>query len=112
VESFEDLLGLLYCTSCIADCEVEIIRRECAAKKTWILVAFGFLPEAKSKPIPEHKLQILTDYFNQRRDTTRSTMKIIWFDKIKSLSLCRGEFIHDVGMLSLEPPSEERKPLF
>jgi hypothetical protein len=75
------------------------------------LVAFGFLPEAKTKPIPERKLQVLTDYFNQRRDTSRSTIKIVWFDQIKSLSLCRGEFIHDVGMLSLEAP-EERKPLF
>jgi hypothetical protein len=104
LESFEDLLGL-------PDCKVEIIRQECAARKTWLLVAFGFLPEANTRPIPERKLQILTDHFNQRRDTSRSTIKIVWFDQIKSLSLCRGEFIHDVGMLSLEAP-EERKPLF
>ena len=111
VESYEDLLGLLYCTGCLPDCKVEILRKECAARKTWILVAFGFLPEANTKPIPERKLQVLTDYFNQRRDTSRSTIKIVWFDQIKSLSLCRGEFIHDVGMLSLEAP-EARKPLF
>ncbi len=111
VEKFDDLLGLLFCTSCIADCEVEIIRRECAKDRIFILVAFGFLPEAESQPIPERKLQILSDYFNQQRDTSRSRIKIIWFDKIKSLPLCRGEFIHDVGMFSLEAP-EERKPLF
>jgi hypothetical protein len=111
VERFDDLLGLLYCTGCLPDCEVEIVRKECATKKTWLLVAFGFLPEANTRPMPEQKLQILTEHFNQRRDTSRSTIRIVWFDKIKNLSLCRGEFIHDVGLLSLEAP-EERKPLF
>jgi hypothetical protein len=116
VENAQTFRFDLQCTVCnevesYEDCEVEILRKECAARKTWILVAFGFLPEAETKPIPERKLQVLTDYFNQRRDTSRSTIKIVWFDKIKNLSLCRGEFIHDIGMLSLEAP-EERKPLF
>lgn len=111
IESFSELLGLLYCTGCLPDCQVEIIRKECEVKRTWVLVAFGFLPEAKTKPIPAYKLQILSDHFNQRRDTSRSSVKIVWFDLIKSLPLCRGEFIHDVGLLSLEEP-EERKPLF
>ncbi len=107
---YHDLMGLLYCTSCMEDCEVEKIQKECAARKTWILVAFGFLPAKKDKPFPPHKLEILTDYFNQRRDTTRSRMKIVSHDLIEKFSLCKGEFIHDRGMLSLEVP-EERKPL-
>jgi hypothetical protein len=111
LEKFEELLGLLYCTGCLPDCKVEIMRKEREAKRTWILVAFGALPEAKTKPMSAEKLQILTDYFNQRRDTSRSRVEIIPFNLIKDLSLCRGEFIHDVGMLSLQPP-EERKPLF
>jgi len=110
-ESFEDLLGLLYCTGCMADCKVEIIRKECQENGVFLLVAFGYLPEAGERPVPHDKLQILTDYFNARRNTARSTIRIVWFDLIESLAQCRGEFIHDVGMFSLEPP-EERKQLF
>jgi len=109
LERFQDLMGLLYCTSCLPDCEVEVIRKKCEAEKTWILVAFGFLPQALTNPISERKLDILTDYFNQRRDTARSKIKIVSFNLISDLSRCRGEFIHDVGMLSQEP--EERKHL-
>ncbi|UCG61336.1 MAG: hypothetical protein JSV52_13605 [Candidatus Zixiibacteriota bacterium] len=109
-ETFEDLMGLLYCTSCQADCEVEILRKTSETEKIFVLVAFGFLPQAKTKPIPQRKLDILTDYFNQRRDTSRSKIKIVSFNMIGDyLSRCRGEFIHDVGMLSQEP--EERKRL-
>ena len=103
-------MGLLYCTGCLPDCKVEVLRKEYAAKKTFLLVAFGHVPEAQNNPIPQRKLDILTEHFNQRRDTSRSTVKIVPFNLIDKLSVCRGEFIHDVGMLSLEPP-EERKPL-
>ena len=109
LETFQDLMGLLYCTSCLPDCEVEVLRKKYEAEKTWILVAFGFLPQALTNPIAERKLDILTDYFNQRRDTSRSKIKIISFNLISDISRCRGEFIHDVGMLSQEP--EERKHL-
>jgi hypothetical protein len=111
LEKFQDLMGLLFCTGCLPDCEVEIQRKKYEAERTWVLVAFGFLPKAKNEPIPPLRLKILEDYFNQRRDTSRSRIAILPFNLIKDLSLCKGDFIHDVGMLSLEPP-EERKPLF
>lgn len=111
LEKFDDLMGLLHCTGCLPDCEVEILRKKYERERTWILVAFGFLPLDKTKPYPSYKLDILTDYFNQRRDTSRSRIKIVSFDLIKDLSLCKGDFIHDIHMLSLEPP-KERKPLF
>ena len=111
METFEELMGLLYCTGCLPECEVEIIKNKYLAERTFVLVAFGFLPQARTRPIAQSKLDILTDYFNQRRDTSRSKIKIISFNLIEDLSRCRGEFIHDVGMLSEEPP-EERKPLF
>jgi len=111
LEKFDDLMGLMHCSGCMPDCQVDILRRKYEAERTWILVAFGFLPQAKTEPIPAYKLDILTDFFNQRRDTSRSKMKIVSFDLIEDLPRCEGDFIHDVGMLSQEPP-EERKPLF
>lgn len=105
-EDFHSLLGLLYCTSCLENCAVERLRKEYEKQRTSILVAFGYLPEARVNPIPTTKLDILTNYFNQRRDTRRSTIKILPFNLIDTISMCKGEFIHDVGMLSLEEPGE------
>lgn len=110
-ERFDDLMGFMYCPGCPADCQVDVIQKESEREKTWILVAFGFMYKDKRHALPQHKLNVLSDYFNQRRDTSRSRIKIISFDLIKDLSICRGDFIHDVGMLSLEP-LKERKQLF
>ena len=110
-ESFQDLLGLMYCTSCLPDCAVEKIRKRAEKKRTWILVAFSNLPDGLRTPISKKRLEILSEYFNQRRDTSRSTISFVSVDRIKKVALCRGEFIHDVGMLSPEP-LVERKSLF
>jgi len=112
LETYNDLIGLFYCTSCMPNCQVEKLQQQYAPHKTWIMVAFGILPNAKKNPIPQAKLDILSDYFNQRRDTTRSTIKIVSFELIADLTRCKGGFIHDVGLLTKEGPSEERKPLF
>lgn len=111
VETYTDMMGLLYCTECIADCEIDIMQKKLAAEKTWLIIAFGHLPQAIEEPMPDIKLDILTDYFNQRRDTKRSRIKIVPFNLIKSIPQCKGEFIHDVDMLSTEPPGD-RRPIF
>lgn len=108
VEGFSELMGLLFCTGCLAACPVDVLRREHEAARNLVLVAFGFLPAAA--PFPPHKLRILEDHFNQRRDTSRSRVKLLPFDRIEDFSQCRGEFIHDVGMLSREPPPPRRSP--
>lgn len=111
LESFDSLMGLMFCTGCLPDCDIEILQKKYQGERTMILVAFGFFPKAKKNPIPPYKLELLSDYFNQNRDTSRSKIKILSFDLIKDLSLCRGDFLHDVGMLSQEPPGE-RQPVF
>jgi hypothetical protein len=110
-ENYSDLMGLLHCTDCLADCAVEVLQRQYAPLKTWLTVAFGFAGKEKAKPFPPGKLEILTDYFNQRRETSRSKIKVVSSDLIGDLSRCKGDFIHDVGMLSLEPPPD-RKSVF
>ena len=87
-----------------------------APKEYFAHIASGvilfFFPQAMEHPIPEAKLNILTDFFNQQRDLSRSKIKVLPFNLIKDLSRCQGEFLHDVAMLSQEPPPKERKPLF
>lgn len=108
VEQFKDVMGFLYCTGCMHDCKIEILQKEYEPKKQWILVAFGYLPKDKNNMISEDRLLVIEEYFNQRRDTSRSTMKILSSDLIENFSQCKGYFIHDVGMLSLEPPGERK----
>lgn len=110
LESFADLIGLLFCTGCLDECEVEILQRKYEAEHTHLLVGFGYLPLEEKTPGLASKLDILSDYFNQRRDTSRSRIKIVPFELIKDFSRCRGDFIYDVGLLSLEPPGERRPP--
>ncbi len=110
VEGFSDLMGLLYCTECMPECEVMRQQQQAVGQRTMLLVAFGYLPEAKAKPFAAGRLEKLTEYFNQRRDVKRSRVRIVPFHLIPSIAKCRGEFIHDVKMLS--PEAEvERKPL-
>jgi len=105
---FDDLMGLMYCTSCPPDCEFAALAKQHAASRTMILVAFGFDPEV---PLPTEKLEILTDYFNQRRKRSRPGILIVPSTVLGDVARCRGDFIHDVGMLSPEP-IQERKPIF
>ncbi|MBI9043662.1 MAG: hypothetical protein JEZ06_04205 [Anaerolineaceae bacterium] len=112
VEKFDDLMGFMYCTGCLASCDIDILRRKYEEERTWIMVAFGYFPESKTNPLPQYKLDILSNYFNQRRDTTRSRIKILAFNLIEDLSRCKGEFMHDVGMLTPDVPPQDRKTLF
>ena len=111
VEKFDDLMGLMYCTDCMSDCELHTLCAKYQAEHTMIIIAFGFLPEAISNSIPQYKLDILTNYFNQKRDTSRSRIIVLPFNLIKNLQRCKGDFLHDVDMLSQELP-KERKPVF
>jgi len=112
VERFDELMGLLHCTGCLPECEVDVLRRRYEAEGKWIIVAFGFLPDANTpaRTIADEKLAILSDYFNQRRRPGRAPIAVVPFTMIPDISLCRGDFLHDVGMLSQEPPGE-RQPL-
>jgi hypothetical protein len=110
VVDYTELMGLLHCVGCLSECEVEILQKKLENDRTWLVVAFGHLPPASAEPISSEKIDILTDYFNQRRDTSRSRIKVVPFSLIKDFTVCKGEFIHDVGMLSQEPPAD-RKPL-
>ena len=82
------------------------------SERTHLVLACGFLKESQLRPgqIPSHKLEKLTCYFNQRRDQTRSRISIRPFDLDDGFSRCKGEFLHDVGMLSQEAVTSRRSP--
>lgn len=110
-QTFEELMGLLHCTECDPNCEVDRLRRQAEAEGFWTLVGFGFTDRSGPTPIPKAKLEILADYFNQRRLPSRPRLRLLSFEQIDELSRCQGDFLHDIGMLSLEPPPARTSPL-
>lgn len=111
-ERFDDLMGLLYCTGCLADCRLEILRQELEAGRNYLVLACGFLEEGDIKPkqVQPRKLSKLAQYFNQRRDPSRFTIAIAPFDLEDGFARCKGEFLHDIGMLSPEPVTSRKSP--
>lgn len=109
--TFEELMGLLHCSGCDPACEVDRLRLQAEAEGEWVLVGFGFADKGGPTPIPQAKLEILADYFNQRRLASRPRLRLLSFELIGEVSHCHGDFLHDVGMLSLEPPPPRTSPL-
>jgi len=110
-QTFDELMGLLFCTGCDAECKVDELRRQHETAGSWVLVAFGFMDREKRASVPEAKLEALADYFNQRRDPSRKQVRLVSYELIGDFSRCEGDFLHDVGMLSLQPPPP-RRPTF
>jgi hypothetical protein len=107
VEKFDELAGLMMCTGCDEDCNVEFLRSKLESERTWVYVAFGFLPVESKKQLSEEKIAILEDYFNQRRKSSTSQIKIVTYEMVNNIATCYGEVIKDMYMLSLTPPTGE-----
>lgn len=106
VETFEELMGLLMCTGCHKECQVAKLQDVLEKEKTWVYVAFGFLPEARHRPLPAEKIAMLEDFFNRRRNSPDSRIKIVSQELVSDYSLCYGKVIKDVNMLCLTLPEE------
>ncbi|MBN2347165.1 MAG: hypothetical protein JXO51_12350 [Candidatus Aminicenantes bacterium] len=106
VVKFDELMGLLMCTGCDRNCRVAQLQASLEKEKTWIYVAFGFLPKDKHPQLPEEKIAMLEDFFNRRRNTTASRIKILSQDLVADYALCYGKVIKDVNMLCLTLPEE------
>jgi hypothetical protein len=74
---------------------------ELAKEKTWIYVAFGYLPIDEKKQLTQEKIEILEEYFNQRRTSTKSKIKIVSHELIGDITNCYGEVIMDTNLLTL-----------
>lgn len=107
VEKLDELMGLMMCTGCDDTCEVDSLRIILEPERTWIYVAFGFLPVEERKQLSKEKIAILEEYFNQRRKSLRSRIKIVSHESVKNIATCYGEVIKDLHMLSLTPLEEE-----
>jgi hypothetical protein len=80
--------------------------KELEKERTWIYVACGFFPLKERTQPGYEKIIILEEYFNQRRKSSSSRIKIVSNEMIDDIATCYAEVIKDVGMLSLTPPDK------
>jgi hypothetical protein len=99
-------MGLMMCTGCMEDCEVNRLMSKLETQRTWVYVAFGFLPVQERKQLSPEKIAILEEYFNQRRKSSTSRIKIVSHEMVKSYTTCYAEVIRDLDLLSLTPPDK------
>ncbi len=101
IESFDELSGLMMCTGCDEICEVNTLLKKLEPKRIWIYVAFGFLPLKIRKQLSPDKIEILEEYFNQRRKSEKSKIRIVSHEMVKDIATCYPEVIKDIAMLDL-----------
>lgn len=108
VVNFSDLMGLMMCTGCLDECEVQKMMKRLEPQKQWVYVAFSFLPVEEHPPLPEEKLKTLEDYFNTRRKSSESgsSIRIVSSRMIEDYSVCFAEVIRDLDLLSLQKTPE------
>lgn len=103
---FDELCGLMMCTGCDDKCQVNDLLKEMESERTWIYVAFGFLPLEERKQLSVEQISVLEAYFNSRRKSSRSRIMIVSHELVRNVATCYAEVIKDVAMLSLTPPEE------
>ncbi|MFH0867275.1 MAG: hypothetical protein V1904_13855 [Bacteroidota bacterium] len=101
---YKEFLGLMMCTGCNDNCEVDKLLKKFEKERTWIYVAFGFLSLNERKQLSQEKISVLEEFFNNRRKSSGSKIKIVSYEMIENIAACHGEVIKDIGMLSLTPP--------
>lgn len=103
IENFDELLGLMMCPWCDEPCKIGDMVKELIPQKTWVYIAIGNLPVENNKQISEEKMEILENYYNQKR-MSKSKIKIVSHKLIGKLELCKAEVIKDIDMTSLTKP--------
>jgi hypothetical protein len=99
----DELLGLMMCTSCDGACAPGALMKKLEPERTWVYVAFGFLPQDEKKQLSAGQLKALEDHFNGIRKSGKSRIKIVSSSQVRDISMCFGQIIRDVDMLSLQP---------
>jgi hypothetical protein len=99
-----ELYGLMMCTGCDKNCEVGRLQAKLEPERTWVYVAYGFLPVKERKQLSAEQIRCMEEYFNQRLANSRSKIKVVSQSGVHDMDNCYAMVIKDESMLSLEQP--------
>lgn len=103
VITYDEFLGLMTCSGCTADCDVNVLTRICERQRIWVYVALCHRPDHSPRDETAVKLGILSRYFNDRMKTPGKKIVVVPGWLIKDIDFCRGTVLDDIGMFELEP---------
>ncbi len=95
----DELVGLMICTGCDESCEVDVLRRKLEPENTQVCIAMGCRPIDERKQLPEEKLTILQEYFDQQGKSLKSKIKIVPHSMLRSIDNCYAQAIKDLDTL-------------
>ena len=95
----DELVGLMVCTGCDQRCEVDMLRRKLEQEGTQVWVALSGRPVDERKQLPPEKLAALQEYISQHRESSKSKIKIVSHEMVKSIDNCYAEVVRDNRML-------------
>ncbi len=102
VVPLDEILGLMTCSGCTDDCEINSAVRICERQRIWPYIALLSEAGAKNKQQTAEKLAILSTYFNDRIRTEGKKILVLPGWLIKDPDMCRGSVLEDVGMFEME----------
>jgi protein-arginine kinase activator protein McsA len=100
----QELYGLMMCTGCDKECPAGKLQASLEPERTWVYVAFGFLPLNERKQLSKEQIKVIEEYFNQGLANSRSKIKIVPQSMVRDMNNCYGLVIKDDYMLDLEVP--------
>lgn len=89
----------MMCTGCDEECEVDAIKRQLEPEGTQVYIALGNRPVAERKQIPEEKIAVLQEYFQQQYKSLKTGIKIVFHKMVKSIGSCYAEMVKDADAL-------------
>ncbi|MFH1677124.1 MAG: hypothetical protein ABIC40_08875 [bacterium] len=99
IEHLDKIVGLLFCTECREDCNAAKIKALTGNENTWVYLALcSDSSHRKGTCIGEEEIKAVTEYFNGNIRTIGKKIIFLPCSERKSIEVCEGEIIADVGM--------------
>ncbi|MHC4657959.1 MAG: hypothetical protein ACYS83_02120 [Planctomycetota bacterium] len=96
---FGELVALMMCTGCDERCEVDLLRRKLEPEGTLVCIALGRRPIEERKQLPEEKITVLQDYFDQQSKSLRHKIRIVPHEMVRSIDSYYAEVIKNPDVL-------------
>jgi hypothetical protein len=108
--TFEELVGLMICTGCNEKCQVDILRRKLEHEPAEACIAIGRRPIDERKQLTEQKINILQDYFDQKRQSLKSKIRVVPHEMVRHIDNCYAQVIKTPDELFTPVPEEKSIP--
>jgi len=99
----DELVGLAMCTGCDQKCEAGILEQKLELEDTQLCIALGHRPINERKQLAPEKIAVLQEYFNQQNKSTKTRIKIVPHEMVRSFDNCYAEVIKDIYMFFTIP---------